>query len=396
MKKILFISENLPPYLYPQSIQIGRFLQGIKGHFEIYIICAEENSAKDASLYPDLYKDIPSSRILHVSYVHNRFWHEVQNRLLPFFYKRPDLHKDWADRAYAVCLAKYGNVKFDAIITFSFPLSLNLLGSKLKDHYRCRWIAHQSDPWADNPFMNYGPLTRMINQRIERNNFKKADNLIFTNIEAANFYRDKYPQLKDRISYINHSFDPALYPAISVKPVKRKIIRYVGGFYGRRTAEPLLNALKLLTQEARDKLQFEIVGANLKTRIMIKKAGLPRELLCYTGRVNYSESLDLMASSDALLVIDAPVNARNIFFPSKLADYIGAGRPIIGISPIGPTDRILKSLDYPCYRHDQVRELAAWFEAVAGGLVLPSPNVSALDPYQAKLNARKLAEVLNA
>jgi hypothetical protein len=43
--------------------------------------------------------------------------------------------------------------------------------------------------------------------------------------------------------------------------------------------------------------------------------------------VGYQESLKLMSEADALLVIDAPAD-QSVFLPSKLIDYIGAGRPI--------------------------------------------------------------------
>jgi len=47
-----------------------------------------------------------------------------------------------------------------------------------------------------------------------------------------------------------------------------------------------------------------------------------------------------MVTADALLLIDAP-SEFNIFFPSKLADYIGAGRPILGITPPGTSAKII-------------------------------------------------------
>jgi len=38
-KKILFISYALPPYLYPQSIQIGRSLNDLKKIYDVHILC---------------------------------------------------------------------------------------------------------------------------------------------------------------------------------------------------------------------------------------------------------------------------------------------------------------------------------------------------------------------
>jgi hypothetical protein len=66
------------------------------------------------------------------------------------------------------------------------------------------------------------------------------------------------------------------------------------------------------------------------------------------GVVSYLESLKYMVKSDLLLLIDAPSEEENLFFPSKLADYIGSGRPILGITPKrGASADILRDLGYP-------------------------------------------------
>jgi len=396
MKKILFISHTLPPYLYPQSIQVGRFLNELKKTYDVHIICDIENTPQDTSLYPDLFGGIADDKVLKVPFAYHRYRNQIQNRLLPLIFKRPDIYRAWTVEAFTAARQKFNGVKFDAIVTFSFPLSLNLLGQWLKEHFQCRWIAHQSDPWADNPFMHYGPLTRWVNQGIERKAFAAADSLIFTNEEAARFYQNKYPGMKAKITFIDHSYDPALYPAISPPYSERKTIRYVGSFYAERTASPLLDAIRRLSPQMRDRLRFEIVGANLKTRLMIQKSGLSSDLIGFTGRVNYAESLRLMAESDVLLVIDAPHGEMNIFFPSKLADYIGANRPMIGISPPGPSDRILKSLGYQCYRHDQVAELAAAFENIATGRYEAAFDADSVrHNYVASVGAAKLAGIID-
>ncbi len=272
----------MPPYLYPQSIQIGRFLKDLKDRYDITVLAASENTAQDPTLYPDLFDGIAPDRILRVDYRAHRFWNHFQNRFLKLIYNRPDLYRSWADRAYKECIANFPKGEFDAIATFSFPLSLNLLGVRLKKYYGCKWIAHQSDPWADNPFMHYGPLLRMMNNGLEKKCFVQADRLVFTSQEACRFFQEKYPHRHDQISFVDHSFDPALFPVEGPAGGDRKIIRYVGGFYGERTAKPLLQALAALPEDAQKKLRFEIVGANLKTRLMIQSAGLSPDLIGFT------------------------------------------------------------------------------------------------------------------
>jgi hypothetical protein len=63
------------------------------------------------------------------------------------------------------------------------------------------------------------------------------------------------------------------------------------------------------------------------------------------GAVDYVTSLRMMCEADALLVIDAP-GAQSVFLPSKLIDYLGARRPIFGITPPGTAADLLAELGY--------------------------------------------------
>ena len=51
-----------------------------------------------------------------------------------------------------------------------------------------------------------------------------------------------------------------------------------------------------------------------------------------------------MKTSDCLLVIDAPF-ANIVFFPSKLVDYMGADKYVLGITPEkGTASKIIKEM----------------------------------------------------
>ena len=50
------------------------------------------------------------------------------------------------------------------------------------------------------------------------------------------------------------------------------------------------------------------------------------------GRVNYQESLDYIASASICILIEATME-ESIFFPSKLADYLASGKPVLAFSP---------------------------------------------------------------
>ena len=67
--------------------------------------------------------------------------------------------------------------------------------------------------------------------------------------------------------------------------------------------------------------------------------------------VDYRASLRLMPQADALLLIDAALS-ESPFFPSKLADYLGAGRPILGLTPDGTAADLLRAYGAPVAHPD--------------------------------------------
>ena len=57
--------------------------------------------------------------------------------------------------------------------------------------------------------------------------------------------------------------------------------------------------------------------------------------------VSYIQSLELMRSADILLIIDV-LAEKSPFLPSKLIDYIGANKPIFGVTPPGTSQKLEK------------------------------------------------------
>jgi hypothetical protein len=55
-------------------------------------------------------------------------------------------------------------------------------------------------------------------------------------------------------------------------------------------------------------------------------------VLCIKRRLTYQEALECARRSSAAIVLEA-IGSNSPFFPAKLADYLGLGIPILGLSP---------------------------------------------------------------
>lgn len=283
-------------------------------------------------------------------------WNQFLRRMawhfgLPLLGQVPDIYRSW--RASAIKAIKQfvlqKDYSPDVLLSFGQPWTDHLVAMALKKCWGRPWIAHFSDPWVANPYWRPDPLTKWINQRLERQVLSLADKVIFTTEETVELVMASYPlNWRDKVMVLPHAFDPRVYPV--VKPnsngLDKKTFRYLGNFYGPRTPEPLFQVLNLIQERKPELLNgicFELVGYCSPSMLRGAYKRLPQGIVSLLPPVTYNESLQLMRTADTLLLIDAP-SALNVFLPSKLIEYIGAARPILGITPPGSSATLIKRL----------------------------------------------------
>ena len=269
--------------------------------------------------------------------------------MLPVVQKAPDAFTSWAEQVIdSVADIITQGRRFDLLITFGAPMSDHLIGFELKRRFSIPWVAHFSDPWADNPFTSSDWMTNAINRSLERKVLSLTDRVIFTSEETVNLVFRKYPATwRTKARVLPHAFDNRLFEGAAAGRESRITIRYLGDFYGPRTPKPLFAAVRQLLDSDPSSLanvHFELIG-NLGLQAAEARLieGLPAEMVSIRPPVGYLESLSLMQSADGLLVIDAPAT-QSVFLPSKLIDYIGSERPIFGISPPGTAAHLIAEL----------------------------------------------------
>jgi hypothetical protein len=350
--RVLAVSFMLPPMLYPQAIQIGRLLGG--AGMELVTVSGRLSCG---SAGPAGSEFEGSSHVRHrIELPHQAplsgMAHRLAMRLVPLYGRSPDEFVDWSRRS-AIAAADWlqqNPSAIDVVATFGEPMSDHLVGLELKRRFGLPWLAHFSDPWADNPFRRFQPIANWRNRVLEARVIREADCIVFTSIETLDMVMSKYPEAwKAKARVLPHSFKTADFAeATPVAAADDKILlRYLGNFYGHRTPFPLFEALERLVAQNPEKEQdfrVELVGSLPKwMRLHRALKRLPPGLLTLREPVSYRQSLRLMQQSDLLLVIDAPAKT-SVFLPSKLVDYIGSGRPILGIVPPGASQKLIRRL----------------------------------------------------
>lgn len=326
------LSYCFPPGRFAQAPQVARFVAALG---DDVVVVAGDDRACDESLLRTLEANVRVERL---------GWSRVATarRLLRrvsvrSWGARPDVYRPWAD----VASGRVGALVSDGatlLATFGQPMSDHVVGLAVTRDHHVPWLAHFSDPWMDNPYHSLAGSSRWQADR-DRRTAERAAAIVVTSRETADLVGARHPAAATRVHVVAHSFDERLYPPLKASngPL---LVRHLGAFYGPRTPAPLLAAIRLLLSRGEDLggVCVELIGPPWREPI-----DLPSGLVSVRPMVTYVESLALMRAADALVVIDAPA-ASSPFLPSKLVDYVGAERPIIGFTPPGAAAAAISSV----------------------------------------------------
>ena len=274
---------------------------------------------------------------------------------------------------------------YDIIISWSQWHSIHLAALEIKKKYpSILWIAHFSDPWADNPFLSSIVGYKTLQYFLERRVIKYADAVNFTTHLTRMMVMKKYPKKWMNKTYVTqHSYDLSLYKDSCTNKTDNKfVISYFGNFYGPRNPIDFLKALENIyigDNDIFNHIVFEFFGKWIGNESWnTDNISLPNGLVKVKSPVTYIGSLEKMKESDLLLILDANFE-NSVFFPSKLVDYIGAKKPILAITPKGSCANIVKEIGGIVCSPKTVKSIEAGIILAINGLKLGSLHTEESD-----------------
>jgi glycosyltransferase involved in cell wall biosynthesis len=399
--KILMVAYTFPPLLFPATMCYLKLAKGLQeqGH-QVAVLAVDPDTFE----FPEGWKKddaieqlLPPGAAVHLvkSWETNplvklakRF--RLSRELFLSFLEPKKIEWTYAARSYVRKHFQPDDV--DVILTCSQPHCNHLLGRYLKHKLGKPWIAYFSDPWTDNVYAQYS--SRRIFHRhlaLEKDVVAEADAVYFTSPETEHLVMGKYPQkLRQKAGVLPHGFVPQWYEGGSESRERRTggRIRFVqtGHFYGPRTPLPFLEALALLGKNMVLADCFEFVfygGMQEEHRRYIETHGLA-DAVKLQGTVPYLESLWAMKDADYLLLIDAPLSSpgESVFLPSKLVDYLGSHKPIVGITPLqGASARVLRETSNLVCDITDIPGVAETLAGIVQGTVRVTPDARTINAY---------------
>lgn len=238
-------------------------------------------------------------------------------------------------------------------------------------HWSVRWTAEFSDPLRSgvDGTQRIGPIvpndvSSLLYKALESRGFATAgietlfdlvefatyataDELIFTNVNQRDEMLEAVPDEKLRAcaqkkSVIRPHPEPpefayTLSSSALTLPSGVANIGYFGAFYPNRGIDEVLVALSNLETRVRRRVRLHVFS-NSADSVTKRVAELGLTANVYSrGYVPYTEFLNLARRFEVLIVGDVHTgdHSRNVFLPSKISDYRGAGVPIWALAEHG-------------------------------------------------------------
>jgi len=371
MMRILAIIYIFPPLLFPASIRNLRIAHGLASQgARVDVVMVDPKTYEppgDMMIDHSAEPLIPASVRVHQikSCELSLPLRLIKSRsvLRSLFYRVVEpVKKEWTSSAWRQ-LKGVGKGDYDLVMSFSQPHSNHLLGMRLARKLSLPWVAYFSDPWTKNPYEQLSGKMLTYIQGLERSVFQSADALLFTSPETVEQAMEGYGEdVKRKASVLSHAFVPDWYRNMGEDQVKaggRTTMLHTGHFYRKRSPMPLFEALKELEESSRisDSLEVVCIGQMPSDcRDWIGRNDLER-LITLEEPIPYLDSLKRIARADWLFFVDAPSEKPSVFLPSKLVDYLGSKKPIIGITPVeGAGARVLRETgNIACALEDRER-----------------------------------------
>jgi hypothetical protein len=217
-----------------------------------------------------------------------------------------------------------------AVVTVSHPFTGQLVGLALRRAFpKLRWLADMGDPFSlpGSVAVNNATLYGGLNRRFERRVLARCDVATVTIEGCRAALAAAFPHEARKLVVVPPLLSlpdaPSSTPAVLGEAGTIHLV-YLGMLYpGIREPGPLL-ALFAAMRRASPALRLHFFG---ETQALIERPG---EGVTLHGPVARERVGPIMAAADVLVNI---ANGTGFQLPSKLVEYVHAGRPILNVAP---------------------------------------------------------------
>ncbi len=358
-KKCFVAGYYYIPQTTAQAISTFKILKNSKFKYDVYS-SKNRNWCYNTDSMMNIF-DTPNINAIYSDFVDGASWCEETAN---YFLQNKDSYEflmtrvmpDWSHNVGLMVKEKYPDVFWIASFgdpLYNNPIELQHIANNNFDKKTAKRILNNLNLIYNSSKEEYKcfALPRVQREKCLRI-FELVNLMIFNNKYQMQWVLgEDYDKYKDKCYVLSHSFDPDFY-------IKRKIIKqnnkikflYLGHTDSCRNINSFIDAINRIKKDNKeflDKIEIIFVGNIYEETInKIQKYKLDN-ILHKVDNMDYLSSLDLMEECDVLLLADAKLSfmkGLNVFFASKLSDYLGSKKLILGLCDnISPTRDVIKN-----------------------------------------------------
>jgi len=371
MKKVLIITYYWPPAGGPGIQRVLKFctyLQEFGWQPVVLTVKEGEYPALDETLLDKLPADCPvyQTAALEPFSIYRKM--TGQNNAIPTFvlteqtsasfakkaaafirgnFFIPDARVGWKPFAVRKGLQVIEQENIDLIFSTAPPMSGHLIAKKLAAKSGLSWVADFRDPWTDVFYYHNLKRTRLavaVDKKLERSVLQKADAVITVSQTIVDLFKSK---VDNHYHIIANGYDERDFPQTVVEQNDTAfIINHAGHLADNQNPVALWQALQKMIAGCADfvkKLHLDFYGSiHSNVEKSIEKYDL-KDFVTFHGYVPHQQIIQANQKADVLLFVVAQCSYANGILTSKLFDYMGAQKPILGIGPVaGDASKILQ------------------------------------------------------
>ncbi|MEM2046236.1 MAG: glycosyltransferase [Candidatus Bathyarchaeia archaeon] len=411
MKKVLFLSYYFPPDGNVVSQIAAKFFKYLPRWGWQPVLLTKQfiyRGTRDYSYERDIPKNAKKFKALNFEPTSWLPWR--LKALLDERFAVPDDKILWLPFATKEALQAIKKEHVNAIFAMAPPWTDLLIGQKLKQLTGIPLVIWLGDPWIDNPYRLYHHQSRYEREvQLEMGVFQSADYIVLAEFFLESLIQ-RYPFTKDKASVIPHGYDAedfllaaASLPQISDRIGDKLFIVYTGSFYGKHSPFPFIAALSELLHEHSDikeKLEARFVG-NMTKKILheIRQDSRLYSVLKYDGVVPHSVSVQRLLEADVLLLVIHQV--QKYALTTKLAEYLGSGKPILAIVPLdGVAAKLVRQTNSGIVVAPEdiqaiKQAILHFYELWQKKSLQPAVNQAIVQQFEINLLTQRLAKVLD-